>query len=126
MNTRGLMIGTVLLAGFTAVMTAQNAGPDWPQWRGPRRDGTLTAFTEPKTPAPTPQSALEDHGRRGLFHSDHLANRVYQFRDSRKRNPARHRCATGSDLGTELRSAVRDELWCQTAWPRTEIDADIR
>ena len=37
MNTRGLMIGTVLLAGFTAVMTAQNAGPDWPQWRGPRR-----------------------------------------------------------------------------------------
>jgi outer membrane protein assembly factor BamB len=34
----------VLLAGLTTVVAAQ----DWPQWRGPRRDGTLTNFTEPK------------------------------------------------------------------------------
>src|SRR5688572_9780157 len=47
MNTsHRLIIATVVLAGFTAGLAAQ--GPDWPQWRGPRRDGTLTAFTEPK------------------------------------------------------------------------------
>src|SRR5687767_7776738 len=51
-----LIAGAVVLVGFTAMTAAQNAsstgsgqaGPDWPQWRGPRRDGTLTGFTEPK------------------------------------------------------------------------------
>jgi hypothetical protein len=27
-----------------------NAGPDWPQWRGPSRDGTLASFAEPSPP----------------------------------------------------------------------------
>jgi outer membrane protein assembly factor BamB len=34
--------------GLTAVTSAQNA-LDWPQWRGPNRDGTLASFTEPKS-----------------------------------------------------------------------------
>jgi outer membrane protein assembly factor BamB len=42
------LIGITAFAGLTAVVSAQNTTPDWPQWRGPRRDGTLASFTEPK------------------------------------------------------------------------------
>jgi outer membrane protein assembly factor BamB len=48
MTLRNAFLGFVVFAGLSTVIVAQNAGPDWPQWRGPRRDGTLTSFTEPK------------------------------------------------------------------------------
>jgi outer membrane protein assembly factor BamB len=35
------------VSGLTAIVSAQNA-LDWPQWRGPNRDGTLASFAEPK------------------------------------------------------------------------------
>src|SRR5213595_2426410 len=40
----------MLMAGFmmaTAVATGQ--AQNWLQWRGPNRDGVITAFSEPKT-----------------------------------------------------------------------------
>jgi outer membrane protein assembly factor BamB len=46
---RELVLGGVIAAALAAGITAQNAGPDWPQWRGPNRDGTLAAFTVPST-----------------------------------------------------------------------------
>jgi outer membrane protein assembly factor BamB len=42
------LLGVVAAATLTAVAGAQSAGPDWPQWRGPNRDGTLAVFTAPK------------------------------------------------------------------------------
>jgi outer membrane protein assembly factor BamB len=36
-----LLVGPVVLA-------AQSAGPDWPQFRGPNRDGALASFAEPR------------------------------------------------------------------------------
>ena len=42
------LVGIIAVAGLTEVVGGQNAGSDWPQWRGPSRDGTLTAFAEPK------------------------------------------------------------------------------
>jgi len=42
------LAGIVAIAGLTGIVAGQTAGPDWPQWRGPNRDGTLTAFAEPK------------------------------------------------------------------------------
>src|SRR4029078_10737120 len=42
------LAGIVAVAGLTAVVGAQTAGADWPQWRGPSRDGTASSFAEPK------------------------------------------------------------------------------
>jgi outer membrane protein assembly factor BamB len=42
------LLGIIAAAGLTAVVNAQSGGPDWPQWRGPNRDGTLATFTPPK------------------------------------------------------------------------------
>ena len=35
------------VAVMTLEVAAQDIGPDWPQWRGPDRDGTLDSFQEP-------------------------------------------------------------------------------
>ena len=46
---RSTSLALLLAAGgLTAVASAQNA-LDWPQWRGPNRDGTLASFAEPKS-----------------------------------------------------------------------------
>ncbi len=39
----------IAAAGLTVVVAGQKPSPDWPQWRGPNRDGTLATFVEPKT-----------------------------------------------------------------------------
>ena len=73
------IVGTVLFVGCTAAVAAQSAGPDWPQWRGPRRDGTLAAFTEPQTWP----DALKQHWKitvgEGYSTPILVGNRVYQF-----------------------------------------------
>jgi len=43
-----VLVGIIAIAGLSGVVDGQNAGSDWPQWRGPNRDGTVTAFTEPR------------------------------------------------------------------------------
>src|SRR4051812_36240904 len=42
------LAGAIAAAGLTTAAGAQTAGGDWPQWRGPNRDGTATSFAEPK------------------------------------------------------------------------------
>jgi outer membrane protein assembly factor BamB len=37
----------VVVATVTATLTAQSRPADWPQWRGPNRDGAVASFTEP-------------------------------------------------------------------------------
>ena len=34
---------------LTAGVIAQDTAPDWPQWRGPNRDGTVASFTAPRS-----------------------------------------------------------------------------
>src|SRR6266513_1207586 len=49
MRIRNTALGIVAAAGLTAIVAGQSAAPDWPQWRGPNRDGTLTTFVEPRS-----------------------------------------------------------------------------
>lgn len=50
MRCRHLGLFTVVaLAAVTADPAAQSRPADWPQWRGPNRDGAISAFVEPKT-----------------------------------------------------------------------------
>jgi outer membrane protein assembly factor BamB len=82
-----LIVGTLLISGFTAVVAGQNApstssgqaGPDWPQWRGPRRDGTLTAFTEPKAWPDALKQQWKITVGEGYATPILVGNRVFQF-----------------------------------------------
>jgi outer membrane protein assembly factor BamB len=47
MRNRSLAL-ILAVSGLTAGVSAQNA-LDWPQWRGPNRDGSLASFAEPKS-----------------------------------------------------------------------------
>src|SRR4051812_48040785 len=44
-----VVVGIIGMAALTAGAAGQNDNADWPQWRGPNRDGTLTAFVEPRS-----------------------------------------------------------------------------
>jgi outer membrane protein assembly factor BamB len=49
MRLRTTALAAIVAAwGLAAVVSGQNATADWPQWRGPSRDGTLAMFAEPK------------------------------------------------------------------------------
>ena len=44
-----VVICTVVFAGLAALAAGQSASLDYPQWRGPNRDGGAMSFTEPKS-----------------------------------------------------------------------------
>ena len=79
MTTTRAIAGLVLFAGLSAAVTAQNAGPDWPQWRGPRRDGTLTSFTEPKAWPETLTQRWKVPVGDGYATPIIVGNRIFQF-----------------------------------------------
>jgi outer membrane protein assembly factor BamB len=74
-----LLAGTILIAACTAAVAAQNASTDWPQWRGPRRDGTLSTFTEPKMWPETLTQRWKITVGEGYSTPIVVGNRVYQF-----------------------------------------------
>lgn len=79
MNTTHAVLGVVVFASLSAGVIAQNAGPDWPQWRGPRRDGTLASFTEPKAWPETLMQRWKITVGEGYATPIVVGNRVYQF-----------------------------------------------
>ena len=76
---RAALVGTIGIVALTRAVGGQSAGADWPQWRGPHRDGTLTTFAEPRS--------WPDHLTRrwkvevgtGYATPIVVANRVYAF-----------------------------------------------
>lgn len=73
------LLAVAAFSGWTAIVGGQNAGPDWPQWRGPNRDGSLPSFTEPKAwPENLTQRWKIEIGI-GYATPIVVANRVYAF-----------------------------------------------
>jgi outer membrane protein assembly factor BamB len=67
------------IVGLTAAVAGQNRAPDWPQWRGPNRDGTLPGFSEPSSwPERLTQRWKIDVGT-GYATPIVVGNRVYAF-----------------------------------------------
>jgi len=44
---RTLLIGVAAVIGVASAVGGQSRPADWPQWRGPNRDGAVASFTEP-------------------------------------------------------------------------------
>jgi outer membrane protein assembly factor BamB len=73
------LVGVIAAAGSTGIVRAQSGGADWPQWRGPNRDGTVTAFTEPRAwPDQLTQKWKIEIGT-GYATPIVVGNRVYAF-----------------------------------------------
>src|SRR5262245_3214896 len=62
-----------------SIRTSQSASPDWPQWRGPNRDGAIASFTPPKGwPSQLARKWKVDVGI-GYASPVLVGNRVYMF-----------------------------------------------
>jgi outer membrane protein assembly factor BamB len=81
-TSRRLWVGVVVVAGLAAGSSrlgAQRASADWPQWRGPNRDGAPGAFSVPAVwPEQLVQRWKAEVGE-GYASPLVVGNRVYQF-----------------------------------------------
>jgi len=79
--THAALAGTLAFLALTVVVVGQNrtAGPDWPQWRGPNRDGSLPAFTAPPSWPETLTRRWKVEVGTGYATPIVVANRVYAF-----------------------------------------------
>lgn len=69
----------ILVPALAAHLGAQSGPADWPQWRGPNRDGVIASFTEPK---PWPEKLTRKwRAEVGLGYATPvvISNRVYMF-----------------------------------------------
>jgi len=72
-------VAVVLLAVFILPVRAQRASNDWPQWRGPSRDGSAPAPSDPKAwPEKLTQKWKVEVGS-GYATPLVVGNRIYQF-----------------------------------------------
>jgi outer membrane protein assembly factor BamB len=79
-SKRAILAGCALIAALSALMHAQpRATADWPQWRGPNRDGSAPSFRVPKAwPVQLTQKWKVDEGP-GYATPVLIGNRVYAF-----------------------------------------------
>ena len=67
------------LTGFAAVLVGQGAGSDWPQFRGPNRDGVAPSFAEPKVWPEQLTRVWKTEVGDGYATPIVVGNRVYMF-----------------------------------------------
>jgi outer membrane protein assembly factor BamB len=69
----------VVFAGLSAIVAGQGSSADWPQWRGPNRDGSILSFTTPRVwPEQLNRKWKVDVGL-GYATPLLVANRIYMF-----------------------------------------------
>jgi outer membrane protein assembly factor BamB len=85
MRLRNAALVAILAAGeLIGVVDGQNTTADWPQWRGPNRDGTIATFVEPRTwPERLTERWKIDVGT-GYATPIVVGNRVYAFSRQRE------------------------------------------
>jgi outer membrane protein assembly factor BamB len=44
-----VVLAGIVVTSLSGVLVAQSQTPEWPQWRGPSRDGVVPSFNEPRT-----------------------------------------------------------------------------
>jgi outer membrane protein assembly factor BamB len=100
-------LSVVLVAAIclTGVLHAQSRSPDWPQWRGPNRDGVVTSFTEPKAWPPALTQKWKVPVGLGYASPVLVGNRVYMFTR-----------VDGNETMRALDAATGKVLW-QTGYP---------
>ena len=101
----------IAVAGLTGVVGGQKPSPDWPQWRGPNRDGTLATFAEPKAwPDQLTQRWKIEVGT-GYATPIVVGNRVFAFSRQQDNEVMRAIDADSGKIavGDELSGAVHDE-----------------
>jgi outer membrane protein assembly factor BamB len=81
---------------------AQNRPADWPQWRGPNRDGAVVSFTAPKAWPETLTRKWKTEVGLGYATPILVANRVYMFS---RRGDNEVLAALDADSGKELWAA---------------------
>jgi outer membrane protein assembly factor BamB len=69
----------ILSAAFATRLSSQSAGPDWPQFRGPNRDGAIASFVEPKPWPDTLTQAWKVEVGEGHASPILIGNRIYMF-----------------------------------------------
>src|SRR4030095_865281 len=74
-----LLITLMVLTGSAATLIGQSGASDWPQFRGPNRDGIVTSFTEPKTWPDQLTRVWKTNVGEGYATPVLVGNRVYLF-----------------------------------------------
>jgi len=96
-----LRVSTVALLSLVGLATilAQTRSPDWPQWRGPNRDGAIVSFTPPRSwPDQLTRKWKVDVGL-GYASPVFVGNRVYMFS---RRGENEVLAALDADTGKEI------------------------
>jgi len=89
----------VAVFSLTGIVAAQSGSPDWPQWRGPNRDGAIASFTAPTAwPDRLARKWKVDVGL-GYASPVLVGNRVYSFS---RRGDNEVLAALDADTGKEV------------------------
>jgi outer membrane protein assembly factor BamB len=100
-----ICLGSALVMACVAAAAAQDPGRDYPQWRGVNRDGSASAFEEPKTWPETLTRRWKVDVGEGYATPLVVADTVYVFA---RRN--------GNEVMTALEAATGRERW-HTGYP---------